>query len=1537
MPTLRYDEAVQDPRYAELDGPGRSAFRAHYFEKFVRPKVPQEKLEATYNDFNALARQVEPKMAFGKKLRGAVEGATQRMAAIPKAVTNIAIDTPDMAVRFGEGLQAAVGKRVLGGGSMEDVVDAYRSKMEKPTYDIYEQGLKTTKGIKSAIQGKGFKAGADTVTPEDVEGLRQIVRFHDPKTESTLEAVFAGPAAIKSGWYSAADRFKKYPNVSGSLKAMGEAAEVVTAMVGLKMMGKAGERVGSAATGRTLSPMEAGLMEASNRIKADVARLDRLGEAKKTAEKIPDSRRRESVLNEINAEMRKIEDGIPEVAGRFKDMLEPEEVAEIAERKQALKDKWLKINEQSTNVINNRFTRAEANKRFKAEADAKAAAKTKIADLDAKIAERQARPFREFQEPPTILEGEGIPSKLVQAETTRPAEPLRRVTDRETKTYAVDEVTPDYNYLQRRATEKLGGEVLPPEKPFEGGAKLAPEDRVVDQRKQIVDGLVKKIDANILQLEEAAAAEGGRSPKVLSDLQNLKNEKMRVISDKFDPTLENILEGKTGRSALAPGEQRQVRTISNIVKDVNDAMGEGGFIDFSGKEALKQLTLKQLNARKRLAADWDQVAKYAKKIGKETTDVLKDLGFDAASASLIDAARRFRDRNKPEPPEPGTLTAHRRANLDAAMKKKTNTGDITQGLKESLIEQIYENTGTTLKRLTDAGFEEAAKRYNLIRGASTKANMIIKDATKTIYGGLKGSERVLLDEMINSNTIIEIAKRKPDHKFSGNWTAADHAAWLKDGLLKDIQRDLKLSPEQAEVKARQLQSRVDLYYKTMREQLGELHEKGLIDTALYKHLLPFNYSPMEFLDKVDPSKEFSGKVSVPDSGIKRLKGGDVGFVELNSEVLLRQLIARNQARIFKNEANTAMYRFAKDNPNNGLIRLASPKEFTPKGMERISATIEGKPIEMFMPEKMAEHWTMTDPVLNRAAMEFWGAVSGTKLLKAGATGYNPGFILTNTPRDILMIYQATEQYSAWVPKFLAEMAIDIATVAPDAIMKKGRFKDAINEGIGMETLTDQGSLFKDVALKVQQKLTGNKDARYSTDIHRTLETVDSALSYFNALSENLTRLALRERALKNGLDPWEATWEARNYLDFNKYGTSVKQMDSVLPYFNAGVQATRGLGRAAVRDPALFAFKAANIATMSALIYFLNQNTNPEAMEGVSTSDKVGNWILALPKSYSRTDKDGVVRHKYVKIAKDQGQRMFSTFMDAVLDFNRTGDFSEKELLKATTDLLSVVPVNRLPPVMSAFIGAVWNIDTYRWEEIVNRDYGAVDPSAERNERTHPFFAAMGDLTKGSPFGEISPMRAEYAAKQFTSGSNFYLQLGGYVSNTILNALSDEDRTAMQEDLNRRLPALTRVLGETPNVTEKQRDAIKKAGRTQHTEKKIIKDEFRKLSDLFFDNRTPETMNSLLDFIRQQPPETQKDLAAKLKDAVAMDGVVNKWWWIKIKQLPPEARALVFHERLKSANQEEKQQLISELGMVKGIASERFNTAFKSLLQNEGE
>ncbi|KKL67441.1 hypothetical protein LCGC14_2134950, partial [marine sediment metagenome] len=494
---------------------------------------------------------------------------------------------------------------------------------------------------------------------------------------------------------------------------------------------------------------------------------------------------------------------------------------------------------------------------------------------------------------------------------------------------------------------------------------------------------------------------------------------------------------------------------------------------------------------------------------------------------------------------------YNKATIAAKELKKKSKPSIKQTLKRAVVDV----SGNVKKKLSKQGEEgqKAIMRHDLIAGAHTKAMKIVDDKSKIIYKDLSSQERETLNRLIQSRRTITIEGYKKIAHPEG-LGAAEHQSWIDS--LEPALRD-------------KLNKRADVYFQTMKEQLDDLFKEGIINEESYASLVAKgDYSKRSFMQHIDPEKTYTfggKKITVTDSGIKALAEGSEGLLEKESSLLMAEVVTRTQGRIFRNRANRSLFELAREDPENGVVRLAKVIGRTKEGKliyqksparhETISVMINGTERQMIMPSELAKEWVLRDPAIDAQLANVISWLSGAKLLRAMATGYNPEFALTNFPRDIAHIWLTTQEYSHTLPVALPQMGRDLLKVLPDVIKRKGAWTDYINEGGGMEFLTHQGRIAKEGAQPLE--------AGFLRGLRNTLE-------YVGETSEILTRLALRERAIINKKSPQEATWIARNYLDFAQGGSFIKAADAGIPYLSAAVQGTRGIIRAAAEKPGVF-------------------------------------------------------------------------------------------------------------------------------------------------------------------------------------------------------------------------------------------------------------------------------------------------------------------------------------------------------------------------------
>jgi len=786
--------------------------------------------------------------------------------------------------------------------------------------------------------------------------------------------------------------------------------------------------------------------------------------------------------------------------------------------------------------------------------------------------------------------------------------------------------------------------------------------------------------------------------------------------------------------------------------------------------------------------------------------------------------------------------------------------------------------------------KEAVIRHDLIRGASSKAALMIDQAAGKIYQGLNKSEEIILNRIIQSRRTIAIEKYRADIRHPAGLGLKEHQAYL-DGIPKE--QFMRLS------------ERADLYFKEMDSQLSQLHKAGIISRESYKGLLEKgDYSPRRFIQHIDPERTytFAGKkITIWDSGIKALDEGSYKTLSNNSRALLAQVVSRVQARIFRNQANRALYDLAKEMPDNGVVGLVEVKKVTkkgvtiykkaPAGFEQIGVMIDGKSVPMNIPSAMAREWVNSDPAINSQVANMIGWLSGAKILRPMATGINPEFALTNLPRDIAHAWITTTEYSPHLPITVAQMVKDYAKVLPDTITRQGRWLDYLNQGGGMSFLTHQGH--------ITRKGVGK------------LSAIQNVLGYLGETSEIWTRLALRERALRNGKPPHEATWIARNYLDFSQGGSFTKAADTAIPYLNAGVQGTRGLVRAAKEKPATFTYKLAEMGALATGLYLANRHTNRECWDSVSDHDKANYFIITTPLSY--TDKEGNKRHLYFRIAKDQGQKLVCTVFENLMAKHLGEEISVDQVTEAARGLVTVMPTDLMPPTLDAALGYFSNKDFWRNEDIWKGP--EVEPREEYRAYTHPALVEIGRVTG------VSPERAGYALEQLLTYGNIYTSAVGGGLRLVMDKLPEDVKEQATQDMLRQAPFIRRVLKATDPYTKHEK-AIDIAARQEETRRYVQTRTLDALSEQVYAGQIEKA--KVIKFISAQPWQDRERLLERHMRYGKLRGIPDKRWWLNLIDLPPETAATVYWTRYQQADKAEQKRLDQYMRKVPGIITERF-------------
>jgi len=838
--------------------------------------------------------------------------------------------------------------------------------------------------------------------------------------------------------------------------------------------------------------------------------------------------------------------------------------------------------------------------------------------------------------------------------------------------------------------------------------------------------------------------------------------------------------------------------------------------------------------------------------------------------------------------------------LDIAESNKTTP----QKIKGTLRKKIWDISGEAKEILMkDGGIagKEAVMNLELSAGASAKAERMYSKAEKEIFGELSHKEIDVLSDFIQGKRTVEIdeiydirGEKRPKHpgdKGKEHW-----AEWFK-----------KFDEEVPLETRTRIEAASERYFGEMRKQLDMLKENGLLTDEAYAELVEQqHYSPRRFIQHLDPLivMPSGGKIiSVPDSGIRALQEGSTQSLMNNPKLLISQTILRTQGRIMRNEANKSLYRTVQENPEIGAIEMWDGKGKVPAGKTSVSVMLDGKRHFMLLENNFARSWLIRDPEISMSSAKILRWITGSAILRPFATGgLNPEFAIANIPRDLGLIWMSTARskggYSTFGPKAAVQMGVDMAAVARDVVTRTGRYEDYINEGGGLEFLTHQGR----VTAQQGEFLT-----------IKPLRDVRDYFEYSGTTSELLTRLMLRERAIKSGKSQREATWIARRYLDFSQGGSAIKVADNAIPYLNASIQATRSILRSAKEDPGTFSAKVAQIGALSTGMYLANRSVNPEAYDQISEEQKNANWIITTPYSYN--DKSGRKRYIYISIPKDQGQRVFASGFEALSARLFYGEMPSKQVLKSIEDFVPLIPGNISIPTLDAYHGYVLNKDFWTKEDIWRGP--EVIPEEEYTTRTHPAFVSIGDALG------ISPERMKYALGEIFTRRNIFTGLVGSGLKELLDTIPEEETGQMWEEISK-LPFARRILRSTSPFVGGDREKIQRISIEENSRRNAQNRELYQLVD------TKAPLENVRTFIASQPTEDRERLKNRYFNSRNVRGLQG-WWYDMMDISSPEARAYAFYEKWSDAEGEERKQIEKTSKEIKGFLSDRFKKKFREL------
>lgn len=673
---------------------------------------------------------------------------------------------------------------------------------------------------------------------------------------------------------------------------------------------------------------------------------------------------------------------------------------------------------------------------------------------------------------------------------------------------------------------------------------------------------------------------------------------------------------------------------------------------------------------------------------------------DSYKSSKEVLTKRFKDEN-------GNVMSFNQK-FRAWLKNKVERGIVTGVDRQFIPKRILENIGA----------KAVSNRMIAYAGSSTIAKEKFDKVQKNVYDGLNRSELELLDKIIAAKRFIAIDKNREEKGLP----VVDHPGY-QDASTAQKALDAYKS-EIGEDAFTKLNKRADAYFDAFKNILSDMRESGLISNEVYEELKDVDYQPRKFLRYI---LDADGELMSSDRTMFRnengnlskeqiigLSEGDASDLLMDSKWLIQSALASRYKAIGMNEINRTFFtkyypdakaKFESINPDNipvgdkkfykyfkqlqsnikenriiGFTESGKPKyeTTTPEGYKIAYYYENGVRHQVFMKEEFHKMWHDTmDKLVNSDLAQTISTWSGSRLVKAFATGNNPGFVFTNTPRDFVHALLFSPEYSSFLLRSGVQLTKDSIKAIGEIYKHRNSNKTTLltkylEYGGGMEWLNQQGEI-KD--LTSLNKTIGNYfDSRIDPKSKKILSTLfDFArLKSLSNYSETMFRVAVFDRSLQNQLKEYnkinntyyksveelsnedknnmyyEAVASSRGLLDFNQGGTFTKSAEAVIPYLNAATQGTRVMVEAIKRNPldtSVRIIQAAGLPVlgMHLMISFIMGLIRPpekedepvnksyaDFLDGISPSQKMNYWNI--PVGWDKEEK----QWKVLRIAKAQ-------------------------------------------------------------------------------------------------------------------------------------------------------------------------------------------------------------------------------------------------------------------------------------------------------------
>jgi hypothetical protein len=554
--------------------------------------------------------------------------------------------------------------------------------------------------------------------------------------------------------------------------------------------------------------------------------------------------------------------------------------------------------------------------------------------------------------------------------------------------------------------------------------------------------------------------------------------------------------------------------------------------------------------------------------------------------------------------------------------------------------------------------------------------------------------------------------------------------------------------------------RIDVYRSVLEQEqklnrsvLDVAKEQGLLDDEAYKtfyediYYIPF-YKAMEDTGDI-MAISAPGKLSGQYFS-KKLKGGEKKTNDLMENVLMNWSHILSAA--MKNKA--------------GLDTLKAAEQMG--AAEKVKSTYEGKDAIKMMEDGKQVYYAVTDPDLldSISLISYMGPKSAfldvakgfTNALRYGVT-LSPAYKLRNLIRDSVQ--------SAAVSPIGTNIMDNVYNGLKLSNRGNPTFMSAlVGGGVFQMGVAHEGDSAKLIKRLVDQ---GVKYGTILDTPEKIKDTLSKALDWYNEQGnrfENANRLTLYDKLRKEGKSHLEASYAARDLMDFSSQGSfrAIKIVSQLVPFFNARLQGIYKLGRDGItptyrvlynmstgkeidatdkKKAMIFSTVTSSVMLASMLLYM--QFKDDEDFKRREDWDRDNFWWFKVNGTIFRVPKPFEI---------GAAGTIAERTLEQIFDESVEGKVFGKRLQSMLTDTFAMNPV---PQAFKPLIDLYANRDSFTGAPIESAGMERLSKQERFTDNTSALAKALGGisqagtriLTFSSDAEGISPVQVDYAIKAY--------------------------------------------------------------------------------------------------------------------------------------------------------------------------------------------